>query len=263
MTDATSYDHIYLSPHFDDAALSCGGMIAAQTVTNQQVLVFTICSGIPLATQPFSAFAQYVHTTWNLAPDQVLQSRLEEDQAAMKCLGADGFYAGFLDAIYRQPHAYVDNETLFGHIAAEDTLVRDLSAMLVEFANKFPTATWYVPLGVGHHVDHCSIYHAARSLLETGVSMVFYEDFPYVAVPGALQERLQEIAVTGSLVSQVVGIEPTIERKIEAIKAYTSQLEVLFGGVEPMAQAVMTYARQVQPQSEGYAERVWRHSDPA
>lgn len=263
MTYATSYDHIYLSPHFDDAVLSCGGMIAGQTARNQQVLVFTICSGIPSATQPFSAFAHYLHTTWNLEPGHVIQSRLEEDHAAMKCLGAEGFYAGFLDAIYRHPQAYVDDETLFGRIAAEDTLARDLSAMLIGCACKFPTATWYAPLGIGHHVDHCGTYHAARRLLETGVSMVFYEDFPYVAVTGALQARLQEIAATGSLVSQVVGIEPTLERKIEAIKAYTSQLEVLFGGVEPMAQAVMTYARQVQPQSEGYAERIWRHSDPA
>ncbi len=262
MIYAARYDHIYLSPHFDDAALSCGGMIAAQTARNQQVLVFTICSGVPPATQPFSAFAQYVHTTWNLPPDQVIQRRLAEDQAALKCLGADGFYAGLLDAIYRQPHAYIDNETLFGQIAAEDTLVCDLSAILVEVALKFPTAIWYAPLGVGHHVDHCSTYDAARTLIETGVSMVFYEDFPYVAVPGALQGRLQEIAGAGSLSSQVVGVEPTIERKIEAIKAYTSQLEVLFGSVESMAQAVMTYARQVQPQAEGYAERIWRYSDP-
>lgn len=262
MTDGTSYDHIYLSPHFDDAALSCGGMIAAQTARNQQVLVLTICSGIPLATQPFSSFAQYVHATWNLPPDQVIQSRLQEDQAAMACLGADSFYAGFLDAIYRQPQAYVDNATLFGPITPEDTLAHDLSAMLVEVANKFPTATWYAPLGIGHHVDHCSTYQAATRLRETGISVVFYEDFPYVSIPGALQARLQEINTTGSLVSQVVEIEPTLKHKIEAITAYTSQLEVLFGGVEPMVQAVMTYARQVQSHSAGYAERIWRHSDP-
>lgn len=231
MTYATSYDHIYLSPHFDDAVLSCGGMIAGQTARNQQVLVFTICSGIPSATQPFSAFAHYLHTTWNLEPGHVIQSRLEEDHAAMKCLGAEGFYAGFLDAIYRHPQAYVDDETLFGRIAAEDTLARDLSAMLIGCACKFPTATWYAPLGIGHHVDHCGTYHAARRLLETGVSMVFYEDFPYVAVTGALQARLQEIAATGSLVSRWWELSRRWSAKLRRLKLIPVSLRCCLVGL--------------------------------
>ena len=32
-------DHLYLSPHFDDAALSCGGQIATWTAAGQSVLV--------------------------------------------------------------------------------------------------------------------------------------------------------------------------------------------------------------------------------
>ena len=41
-------DHLYLSPHFDDAALSCGGQIATWTAAGQSVLVVTITGGDPL-----------------------------------------------------------------------------------------------------------------------------------------------------------------------------------------------------------------------
>ena len=45
----TMTDHLYLSPHFDDAALSCGGQIATFTAAGQSVLVVTITGGDPPA----------------------------------------------------------------------------------------------------------------------------------------------------------------------------------------------------------------------
>ncbi len=43
------YRHIVLSPHLDDAALSCGGFIARMTAAGERVLVVNVCSGIPSA----------------------------------------------------------------------------------------------------------------------------------------------------------------------------------------------------------------------
>ncbi|MEZ4728018.1 MAG: PIG-L family deacetylase [Caldilineaceae bacterium] len=41
------YDAIYLSPHLDDVALSCGGQIFGATRTGQRVLIVTITAGDP------------------------------------------------------------------------------------------------------------------------------------------------------------------------------------------------------------------------
>ena len=39
------YNHVYLSPHLDDIALSCAGRIAAQVAAGELVLVVTVFSG--------------------------------------------------------------------------------------------------------------------------------------------------------------------------------------------------------------------------
>ena len=41
------YRHVYLSPHFDDAALSLGGTLARQVAAGERVLVVTVCSAPP------------------------------------------------------------------------------------------------------------------------------------------------------------------------------------------------------------------------
>ncbi len=39
------YEHIYLSPHLDDVALSCGGRIVKQRSKGENVLVVTVFTG--------------------------------------------------------------------------------------------------------------------------------------------------------------------------------------------------------------------------
>src|SRR5437773_7157487 len=99
------YDHIYLSPHLDDAALSCGGAIARHANAGARVLVVTLCTAAPPA-GPFSDFANAVHQSWGLAPAEVIGARLREDDLALARLDADTYRAGLLDAIYRRPDAY-------------------------------------------------------------------------------------------------------------------------------------------------------------
>ncbi|NJM07001.1 HEAT repeat domain-containing protein [Candidatus Gracilibacteria bacterium] len=80
----TAYDHIYLSPHLDDAALSCGGAIARHAANRQHVLVITICTAAPDTNVPFSPFAAAMHADWGLSPDRVVAQRLQEDVAALE-----------------------------------------------------------------------------------------------------------------------------------------------------------------------------------
>src|SRR5262245_42598457 len=86
------YDHIYLSPHLDDAVLSCGGSIARHSAAGARVLVVTICTAAPPPEGPFSDFAKETHNLWGLTADQGMHARLHEDSLAMEHLGADSMW---------------------------------------------------------------------------------------------------------------------------------------------------------------------------
>jgi LmbE family N-acetylglucosaminyl deacetylase len=249
----TDYDHVYLSPHLDDAALSCGGRIAHQHAAGEKVLVITICTAVPPAEGPFNALAEELHAAWALSPGEAVSARLREDELAMERLGADRFWAGRLDAIYRRPGAYDSRAALFGQPAPDDSMGRDLAQLFATLRSRMPHATFYAPLGVGSHVDHLIVQ--ASALTSARAPLAFYEEPPYVLKPGALEARLATLPEHSP---EILAIDATIKQKIHAVAAYASQLDELFGGFEAMAQQLMEYAASVRPADAQYGERLWR-----
>jgi LmbE family N-acetylglucosaminyl deacetylase len=247
------YDHVYLSPHLDDAALSCGGAIASHSTAGARVLVVTICTAPPPAEVPFSSFAEEMHRTWKLAPAEVVQARLHEDSLAMEYLAADSMWVGMSDAIYRRPDAYYNDEMLFGEPSPDDSLLLTLRTFIRALRNRVPRATLYAPLGIGNHVDHQITYAAARA--GAGDALAFYEDFPYVAAPGALERRLQALGET--FVNSTIDIDATLSRKIGAVAAYASQIGMLFDDIERMGRMIREYAETLRPDIGTYGERLW------
>ena len=91
------FDQIYLSPHLDDAVLSCGGRISQQTARGEKVLVVTVCAGDP-PPAPLSEFAQALHIRWAL-PFHPVAARRDEDEAALAVLGASALHLPLPDCI--------------------------------------------------------------------------------------------------------------------------------------------------------------------
>ncbi|NOK60541.1 MAG: GlcNAc-PI de-N-acetylase [Chloroflexi bacterium AL-W] len=252
----TNYDHIYLSPHIDDVALSCGGTIALQRKRNERVLVVTLCTAAPSPEISFSALAEEFHSQWKLSPDQVVSARLHEDRLAMEQLDVDYHWVHFVDAIYRYPDAYHSRDTLFNQPATDDPLGLHIAELITTLSDHTPPATLYAPLGVGSHVDHL-LTHATVAY-QSGSNVTFYEDFPYVAVPGALEQRLATLNTR--MTSTMITIDPVIETKLAAINTYVSQMDELFGGSDTMRQTVTQYARSLCPDGATYGERFWKKS---
>lgn len=251
-----NYNHIYLSPHLDDAALSCGGSIALQQKNNERVLVVTLCTAAPSSVTAFSALAKEFHSQWSLSPDQVVSTRLQEEHLAMEHLDVDYYWANFLDAIYRYPTAYHSRDTLFNEPAIDDPLSSPLEELIQTLMDRIPQATLYFPLGIGSHVDHLLTYAIAAH--QNDSKILFYEDFPYVAVPGALEQRRTKL--DSRMISAMVTIDTVIETKLAAINAYTSQMNELFGGSDTMRQTVRQYAHSLCPDGKTYRERFWKKS---
>ncbi len=58
---------IYISPHFDDAVLSCGGLIWEQTHSGIPVEIWTIMAGDPPLGAESTPLARQLHDRWQTA----------------------------------------------------------------------------------------------------------------------------------------------------------------------------------------------------
>lgn len=254
---STHYQHVLLSPHLDDAALSCGGMIAELTSHGHPVLVVNVCSGSPAPDALHSSFAADLHARWGLPAADAVRLRLAEDRVALDLLGADRHQLDLLDAIYRMPAAYVSDERLFGAVTADDPLLDQLRPALAGLRQRYPGATFYAPLAVGYHVDHQIVHRAAVEQARLGMRVRFYEDFPYVAVAGALERRVHDLGGATHFEPMAVAVELSVQRKITALEAYASQIGALFGGNEAMADRVTSFTASLHSAHATHGERLW------
>jgi LmbE family N-acetylglucosaminyl deacetylase len=249
------YQHVYLSPHLDDAVLSCGGIIHQQAISSPPPLVITLFAGAPARDVILSSFAQFQHERWG---GQTVTRRWAEDQSALVTLGADYVRLNYPDCIYRgREHAgewyYASEQALFGPVhPAELGLPAELAVSLTEFIPREWGTTLYAPLAAGHHVDHQLTFAAALILKMQGWRVVCYEDYPYVEKEGALSQALTaRRAATWQPIVVPLG-ETDLDAKIRAITCYESQIGVLFESVEQISERVRTYAQLVG------GERLWQ-----
>ena len=114
---------IYLSPHFDDVALSCGGLVWEQSQARENVQVWTICAG-EVPPGPLSPFAAELHARWEAGQNAPAERRVE-DLAACRAMGAVHRHFDLPDCIYRRgldqtTHLYASEEAIFGPIHPEE-----------------------------------------------------------------------------------------------------------------------------------------------
>jgi LmbE family N-acetylglucosaminyl deacetylase len=256
------YRHIYLQPHYDDAALSCGGTIALQTSTGQRALIVTVFGDMPSSTADIGGFARQVQRDqWGMGDDpaEVVRQRRQEDTAAADLLGADTLWLDFPEALYRgAPALYETEEALFGAVHARDQrLEEDLEQVFLNIHERAPLAVLYAPLGIGHHVDHQICCSAADRLAQRKIAVKFFEDFPYVAQPHALQSRQNELQI--AMEPEVVEVSGLTRLREEAIAQYASQIRQLFGSRERLHQQLRDYSTSIRRTYPGIEiERYWR-----
>ncbi len=252
MVGTLRYVHVYLSPHLDDAVLSCGGRIWEQVQAKESVLVITIFAGAPQRGAALSPFARVLHARWGQASEAVEQRR-EEDRAALAVLGAEVVHWPYKDCIYRRTSEgdflYDSEEALWGGVhPAEEDLLGELVDRLTELPLT-PDGALYVPLGVGGHVDH---QLTRRAIERARGAVTYYEDYPYAedcaSVGVALGDRRWE--------AEVVRLsEEALEAKIAAIACYRSQISSLWMDTMDMVGAVRSFAKR---RGAGRpAERYW------
>jgi LmbE family N-acetylglucosaminyl deacetylase len=247
---------IFLSPHYDDVVLSCGGTVALLADEGCEPVVVTVFAG-EVPDDFITDFAKWKHSRWGVTGvEQNVLRRQEEDRNGVEALGARAHWLGYPDAIYRGDR-YLSDQSLFGAPQAVETglvnLIVDEVRSLPEWADE---GTVFVPLGIGEHVDHQIMFTVGCVLAKRGTRVFAYEDCPYaIHTPAGLDRRLEE--VDGDIGAPlVVPIGTTLERRIDAIFAYRSQVPVIFRFTTDVSGTMADFARKIGGPL-GPAERFW------
>lgn len=224
---------IYLSPHFDDVALSCGGLVWEQVRSGDKVSIWTVFAGEP-PLKRFSAFAHDLHTRWGTGREAV-SVRQTEDLLSCQRLGATSRHLSIPDAIYRRSPVdgsplYTSDSELFGEIHAEELEL--LESIRQELRQSLPLDCELVcPLALGGHIDHRLVRIGAEGLEQ---QMWYYADFPYV-----VDLDLDQDANVANMPHRVFPVsESGLSAWIEAVEAYASQINSFWGDLDQMRTAI-------------------------
>ena len=216
---------VVLSPHLDDAVLSAWSVISDAG----EVVVVNVFAGIPESPDPprwdrlAGASDSRVH----------METRLDEDRAALALAGRSAVYLPFMDRQYR----------------TGDPRPHELVAAL---GDAVPAASKvYAPAGIGRHADHEFARDAALELSRSlGARLCLYAELPYAArfgwpswVSGAPDHPSLAVdadwdLALGSAALQGSALSPRVHRldegqmsaKLAAMKRYGTQFPLLNQG---------------------------------
>ena len=213
---------VILSPHLDDAVLSCWHVLTGA----DEVEVLNVFTGSP-------AEANGIHPWWDRMtgasdPRERMRERVAEDRAALRLAGTEPQNLGFLDEQYRD-----DAQPLEPVIEA---IVDRLE----------PGATLYAPAALGFaSFDHRLVRAAGMALAARDHPLRLYADVPHAVIfgwPSWVTGRTgpvdpapaweHQLATTGIPLEHLsASVHPLRadeeERKVEAVRAYATQLPAL------------------------------------
>lgn len=255
--DSEDQLHVFISPHFDDAVLSCGGTIHQLVSTGKKVFVMTMMAGLFKGDLPDTPILEDLHQRWE-AGENPLLTRQKEDINSLEALQANYMHVPLTDCVYRVVDGvplYPSEASLFGEVNPDDFAPRFLNAVGVVFSDL--PKVMYVPLGVGHHVDHQIVRDWGLNFLDKKpghTTVKFYAEYPYLNSDNAIDEALSYFSI--SLESNnVILDEEDITAKVDAITHYKSQISTFWKSLDAMEADVRESS--THPDSGDYVERFW------
>jgi LmbE family N-acetylglucosaminyl deacetylase len=241
---------LVLSPHLDDAVLSCASFLSGICPQRPVTVVTLFTEAGKRLTMSARMFARQCGFR---DVEDLYRERRAEDSRAIGALGAVPVHLGLPDALFRQrpsqgrirrragqvlPELSATYPTYRRHVS-RGILARNDQELLAQACGKVrelvPPAPAVVlaPLAVGSHVDHVF----TRRLAETVASdqLVFYLDMPYglgVDTAGRAPDGYVPVRV-----------DSTGERKRSLVMTYRTQVRPMFGEAVPELPEVLFLAR--------------------
>ena len=165
--------HVFLSPHLDDAVVSCGGTIAKLIYQRENVLVATIYTKNP----DIRKLPKKLHKF------AIYDQRKKEDKKALDRLSVDYKWLDLEERAYRMP--VLKKPTDIFKIKLKEGLeqfsnIYKIHAVLDKLIEKYPKAKFYAPLAMGNHYDHVEVFLAVLMyMVDYAIfnKFLFYVDF--------------------------------------------------------------------------------------
>jgi LmbE family N-acetylglucosaminyl deacetylase len=213
---------VILSPHLDDAVLSCWHVLTQPG----DVTVINVFAGVPAG---LGAPAWWDEYTGAADSGERVRERIEEDRRALALAGREPTNLSFLDEQYRE------------HAQPLDPLIQQIERILP------PDGEIYAPAAFASHADHLLVRSVALEL-RAGFDVLLYADLPHATVHGwpawvpaarataskdlasAVWERA--LAATGLSPAKLTPIVHPLDgeghaRKLAAVQMYGTQLKAL------------------------------------
>lgn len=204
---------LVVSPHLDDAVLSCGHLL----LTRPQSVVATVLAGNP----GDGRLSDWDRDCGFVEGDDPVARRKEEDRAALELVGALPRHMDFLDRPYRDGRA----PNAGGVIRVEDVANR-----LADLVHELSPTLVLIPMGL-LHPDHELTHEAGSLLLQSSpdTELWAYMDLPYgLAHPRLVTSRLGNLQDRGFRTQRVAAdTPPRADVKREATACYASQVDTV------------------------------------
>lgn len=163
-----------VSPHLDDAVLSCGIAMQRAKAAGGEAIVLNI----------FSAGTGS-------------EVRHANDEEAVTLLGGRSIFLDELDAPDRDARYKAEREIFYGDLSAVSAdYIAHVAARLNHVIAKEKPDQVIFPLGAGTHIDHLVAFEASK---QVSGNITYYEDRPYILWPGMLQARMNMLGCDAGL----------------------------------------------------------------
>lgn len=143
-----------------------------------------------------------------------------EDLEYCKELGLESFYMGIKDSSLRGYDAISE----LVRQPVRDSFYLDVKKQLLNMLNTVTYDYLFVPLGLGNHIDHLTVFDIIIKMKQKNV--IFYEDIPYALK--YTNENIDDIVRQKGLHNYVkldVTIQGFYDQKIKDVLIYKSQIE--------------------------------------
>ena len=225
---------LFISPHLDDVAFSCGATLARLAADEWQTVLCTVFTKSVSRPQGFALACQLDK---GLAAEvDYMKLRRAEDCRAAKILNASEIiHLNFLEAPHR---GYESGAELFAEIKNGDEIWRRVAEHLALLAEIHQPDLIFAPQGLGNHVDHRQTVRAAEESLAPE-KICWYRDAPYaIRQPSAPPNELLPVA---DLAEIPLDVSSYLEYKIAACAAYASQIGFQFGGADKLKETLRRF----------------------
>jgi hypothetical protein len=169
---------IFVSPHLDDAVLSCGALLTQLAHTGPVTVLTVFSSALPPSKLALSA-RRSLRNLGIADAMEYFEDRRAEDIAILKEAGASWIHLGLTDVLFRRvggATGRVTGRSAYLTLRFDAALTPKVGVMVREAVAATGASAVFAPLGIGRHVDHLITRNAVAT---SGIDAVYYSDFPY------------------------------------------------------------------------------------